>query len=113
MEKEIEKLNLIYNQSRCRPWDLEKIGKKIEGFEKAEIEINELGEGIKQLHFKTKEGKIKITFETTWEFSSFLKLPQPRDCIKISKVGKVRPKEIKSIIKKLQKALATQSSFKS
>jgi len=113
MEKEIEELNLLYNQSRCKPWDLEKIGQKIEGFEKAEIEINELGEGIKQLHFKTKEGKIKIAFETAWKFSPSSKLPQPRDCIKISKVGKVRSKEIKSIIKKLQKALAIQSSFKS
>jgi hypothetical protein len=106
MEKEIEELNLVYSQSRCRPWDLEKIGQKIEGFEKAEIQINELGEGIKQLHFKTKEGKIKMAFETTWEFLPPSKLPQPGDRIKISKEGKVSPKEIKSILKNLQKFLA-------
>ena len=98
---EIEELNLVYSQSRCTPWDLEKIGQRIRGSEKAEIQINELGEGIKKLHFRTEEGKIEIFFETEWKFVAPSRLPQPKNCIKIFKKGKINPRKIKSIIRKL------------
>jgi len=105
ISKEIEELNLVYSQSKCTPWDLERIGQKIENFEKAEIQINELGEGIKQLHFKIKEGKIKISFETEWKFVSTSGPPQPINCVEVSVIGKADPTETKRILKKLREAL--------
>jgi len=104
MEREkIEELNLAYSQSRCTPWDLEKIGQRVRGFEKAEIQINELGEGIKKLYFRTKagEGEIEISFETEWKFIAPSKLPQAEKCVKIFEKGRVNPREIKSIVRKL------------
>lgn len=108
--KEIEELSRVYSNFGGTPWDLERMGQKVEGFEKAEIQINELGEGSRQLHFKANGGKVKISFETEWKFLPSLKLPQPIDCIKISKIGKVNPKEVKRILKKLQEVLARDIS---
>jgi len=104
--KESKGLNLAYSNFGGTPWDLEKIGQSMENFERAEINIDELGEGIQALYFRTKnKGKIKISFETLWRCPSASSLPSPKRCAKVFVEGKVKDSEIKEALRVLQKHL--------